>query len=90
MNRWTPELEAIYGLRPGEFAGTQEAWEQMIYPEDRAAAIRKVEIAFQTERSGAGGMARAVARWEYPLDSRKVAGLQGQMWSAYADGRYQY
>src|ERR1700678_872621 len=25
VNRWTAELETIYGLQPGEFAGTQEA-----------------------------------------------------------------
>ena len=49
VNRWTPELEAIYGLRPGEFAGTQEAWEQMLHPDDRAAAIKQVEVGFQTD-----------------------------------------
>ena len=48
VNQWTPELEAIYGLQPGEFAGTQEAWEQMLHPDDRAAAIRQVELSFQT------------------------------------------
>jgi PAS domain S-box-containing protein len=48
VNRWTPELEAIYGLQPGEFAGTQEAWEQMLHPDDRDAAIRQVKIGFQT------------------------------------------
>ena len=48
VNRWTPELEAIYGLQPGQFAGTQEAWEQMLHPEDRAAAIKQVEVGFQT------------------------------------------
>ena len=49
VNRWTPAQEAIYGLRPGEFAGTQEAWEQLLHPEDRAGAIRQVEIAFQSD-----------------------------------------
>ena len=48
VNRWTPELETIYGLQPGEFAGTQEAWEQMLHPEDKAAAIKQVEVGFQT------------------------------------------
>ncbi|MGA7522039.1 MAG: PAS domain S-box protein [Acidobacteriaceae bacterium] len=48
-NRWSPELEAIYGLRPGEFSGTQEAWVQLLHPEDRAAAIRQVEKAFRTD-----------------------------------------
>jgi PAS domain S-box-containing protein len=48
VNRWTPEQEAIYGLGPGEFAGTQEAWEQLVHPEDRAATIKQVELGFQT------------------------------------------
>jgi PAS domain S-box-containing protein len=48
VNRWTPELETIYGLQPGEFAGTREAWEQMLHPEDRAATIEQVEMGFQT------------------------------------------
>jgi PAS domain S-box-containing protein len=48
VNRWTAELETIYGLHPGEFAVTQEAWEQMLHPDDRAAAIKQVEVGFQT------------------------------------------
>lgn len=48
VNRWTPELEAIYGLWPGEFTGTQEAWEQLLHPEDRAAAIGQVQMGFET------------------------------------------
>lgn len=45
-NEWSPELEAIYGLAPGEFARTRRAWEQLIHPDDRAAAIRAMEHAF--------------------------------------------
>jgi PAS domain S-box-containing protein len=48
VNRWTAELETIYGLHPGEFAGTQDAWEQMLHPDDRAEAIKQVEVGFQT------------------------------------------
>jgi PAS domain S-box-containing protein len=48
VNRWTAELETIYGLQPGEFAGTQEAWERMLHPDDRPAAIKQVEVSFQT------------------------------------------
>ncbi len=48
VNVWTPELEAMYGLPPGGFAGTEEAWEQLIHPDDRAGAIRLVEQAFET------------------------------------------
>ncbi len=48
VNRWTPELEALYGLQPGTFAGTQDAWIRMVHPDDRAAALQQVEIAFET------------------------------------------
>jgi PAS domain S-box-containing protein len=49
VNRWTPELEAIHGLRPGEFTGTLEAWEQMLHPDDRPAVLSQVERGFETE-----------------------------------------
>ncbi len=48
VNRWTPELEAMYGLSPGGFTGTQEAWEQLVHPEDRANAVKQVEVGFDT------------------------------------------
>jgi len=45
VNRWTPELEAMYGLPPGGFPGTQPAWEQLVHPNDRDEAVRCVERA---------------------------------------------
>ena len=48
VNIWTPELEAMYGLRPGEFGKTELAWEQLIHSDDRPNALRMVEHAFQT------------------------------------------
>lgn len=39
LNTWSPELEAMYGLKPGEFARTQPAWQELVHPDDRAAAI---------------------------------------------------
>jgi PAS domain S-box-containing protein len=47
VNRWTPELEALYGLRPGTFPGTRSAWELLIHPEDRhatATAFKKTPV----------------------------------------------
>jgi diguanylate cyclase (GGDEF)-like protein/PAS domain S-box-containing protein len=38
---WSPEVEALYGLSPGSFAGSYEAWLRQIHPNDRA----KVEAA---------------------------------------------
>jgi PAS domain S-box-containing protein len=48
VNVWTPDLEAIYGLAPGEFAGTQRAWQDLIHPDDRASVLAHVEEAVRT------------------------------------------
>lgn len=47
VNRWTPELEAMYGLPPGGFPGSQSAWEQLVHPNDRDEAVRCVERAIK-------------------------------------------
>ncbi len=39
VNHWTPELESLYGLRPGTFPSSQSAWEQLIHPEDRQSTV---------------------------------------------------
>ena len=51
---WTPELEAIYGLQPGEFEKTQRAWEQLVHPDDRDEALRLVKRSFESGESVAG------------------------------------
>ena len=48
VNTWTPELEAMYGLEPGEFGGTEQAWEELVHPEDREATLELVQHAFET------------------------------------------
>ena len=48
VNTWSPELEAMHGLPPGGFASSQPAWEQLVHPDDRAEAVRKVEEALET------------------------------------------
>jgi PAS domain S-box-containing protein len=48
VNIWTPELETMYGLQPGEFGKTLKDWEQLVYADDRPKAMRLVEKAFQT------------------------------------------
>jgi PAS domain S-box-containing protein len=47
VNKWTPELEAMYGLPTGSFPGTQDAWEQLVYPEDRQEAVKQVSEAIE-------------------------------------------
>jgi PAS domain S-box-containing protein len=77
VNRWTPELEAIYGLQPGQFAGTQEAWEQMLHPDDRAAAIKQVEMGFHTG-------APVQAEWRAIWPDGSVHWIQGR-WQVLRD-----
>jgi PAS domain S-box-containing protein len=33
-NRWSPELETMYGLEPGTFDGTYQGWKKLIHPDD--------------------------------------------------------
>jgi len=48
VNTWTPELEAMYGLLPGGFGGTQIAFENLVHPDDRARLIELDEWALRT------------------------------------------
>jgi PAS domain S-box-containing protein len=48
VNMWTPELEIMYGLPVGGFPQTQPAWENLVHPEDRAEAARRIQEAFET------------------------------------------
>jgi PAS domain S-box-containing protein len=43
VDRWTPEMEVLYGLPPGGFAGTEQAWEELVHPEDRAEVVRRLQ-----------------------------------------------
>ena len=48
VNTWTPELEALYGLPPGGFGGTQSAFEDLVHPDDRAEVIKLVDAAMKS------------------------------------------
>jgi PAS domain S-box-containing protein len=45
---WSPSLEALHGLAPGTFAGTFEAFQADIHPDDRATVLAAVTRAVQT------------------------------------------
>src|SRR5579859_849851 len=34
VHTWSPEMEGLYNLSPGEFAGNYQAWESLILPQD--------------------------------------------------------
>jgi PAS domain S-box-containing protein len=48
VNTWTPELEAMYGLPPGGFPGTQEAWEDLVHPDDRVRVVQRTKESLET------------------------------------------
>jgi len=33
-NRWSQDLEAMYGIAPGSYDGAYESWKKLVYPED--------------------------------------------------------
>jgi len=33
-NRWSSDLEAMYGIAPGSYDGTYESWKKLVHPED--------------------------------------------------------
>jgi len=48
-NRWSPELEAMYGLEPGTFDRTYQGWRKRIHPDDWPSVKLAIERA---NRSG--------------------------------------
>lgn len=51
VNTWSPELEAMYGLALGEFGKTITSWAQLVYSEDREAAVGLVNRAIETGKA---------------------------------------
>jgi len=45
---WSPNIERIFGIAAGTFAGTYEAWLGLVHPEDRSAIAQEVERAVRT------------------------------------------
>lgn len=47
VDSWTPELEAMHGLSPGTFGGTQAAWISLLHPDDRADVLHRTDEALR-------------------------------------------
>src|ERR1051325_3218228 len=73
VSRWTPEMEAVYGLAPGTFAGTHETWENLVHPEDRAEAIRSIALALESGTFG--------GEWRVIWPDGSVHWLAGRGWA---------
>ena len=72
VNTWTPELEAIYGLKPGEFAGSQQTWESLVHPNVRAEAVRQIQESMET--------GRFEAEWRVVWPDGTLRWLAGRAW----------
>jgi PAS domain S-box-containing protein len=86
--QWSPELERIFGLKPGEFLETEAAFFDFVHPEDRGALQQAVmdaitnrtdyEIDFRyTAKGGKPGWMIGRGRAFYDADGRpyRMAGL---------------
>ena len=49
--RWDARLERLFGLEPGTFDGTFDAWMQALHPEDRARRRRPSSAAVEEKGS---------------------------------------
>ena len=47
-NKWSPEIEALYGLPPGGFEGGYAGWAKLLHPDDLAKAEADVKLALET------------------------------------------
>jgi PAS domain S-box-containing protein len=68
---WQPETEALYGLPPGGFGGTQTAFEDLIHPSDRE---RVKELTREMVRTGQP----AVAEWRVVWPDGSVHWIAGR------------
>lgn len=50
INVWDERLERMFGLPPNTFAGTFEAWAEMVHPEDRERAIAETRHALKHQQ----------------------------------------
>jgi PAS domain S-box-containing protein len=70
VNVWSPELEALYGVAPGTFEGTFEAWETRVLPEDARAVAAGMAAALEARQA------------EYAYEFRAVLPDGTQRWLA--------
>ena len=47
-NKWSPEMEALYGLPPGGFDGTYQAWKKLLHPDDLPKAEEAIQRSMET------------------------------------------
>ena len=75
-SQWTPEMEAIFGLPPGEAPKTVEALMQLVHPEDRESLRRLIDKSAQT--------GTAAGEWRVIWPDGSVHWVAGR-WRMFAD-----
>ena len=69
-SRWSEEIEELYGLKPGSFAGTYQAWLALVHPEDRARADRDNSQALITGELN--------SEWRVPLADGSIRWIEAR------------
>jgi PAS domain S-box-containing protein len=54
VNTWTPELETMYGLPVGGFGGTQQAFENLVHPDDLVGVIELMDGSLKSGKPSNG------------------------------------
>ncbi|MGE0127313.1 MAG: PAS domain-containing protein [Blastocatellales bacterium] len=74
LNIWSEEVEALYGMPPGSFGGSYEAWAERVHPEDLSRAEADVQ------RALIDGEYRSEWRVIWPDDSLHWLQAQGKVY----------
>ena len=79
-SRWSPELEALFGLEPGTFDGTYAGWKKLVHPDDwpgvrlsikRAQASGEITTEYRViHRDGAVYLLRGKGRMFFDAEGR--------------------
>ena len=88
---WDNEMLALYGIESKDFVGTYQAWQSMIFPDDRVRFVLEIEMAIQGEKElnteyriiwpdGSIHNIRALATLQ-SYDSGKILYLLGTNWN---------
>nr|WP_244423129.1 HWE histidine kinase domain-containing protein [Bradyrhizobium sp. ORS 375] len=69
-SRWSDEIEELYGLKPGTFPGTYDAWLALVHPDDQAHADRDNRQALITGELD--------SEWRVPLPDGSIRWIEAR------------
>lgn len=69
-SHWSDEIEELYGLAPGTFPGTYDAWLALVHPEDQARADRDNKQALTTGELD--------SEWRVPLPDGSIRWIEAR------------